>query len=133
MRRANRNTYMIFSQAKIATFSLVLTASIMLAASPVMAQTNIANLPIPRVGPPTVGGLMGLVKGVVQWVYILFFVLAVLFILIAAFRYLTAAGDPEKVKSAQNMLIYAVVAIVIAFLAVGFETIIGTFLTNPSA
>lgn len=105
----------------------ILTVSLSNVAS---AQT-IGGLPITRVGPQTVGGIVDLLKGVVRWVYIIFFIVAVLFILFAAFTYLTAGGNEEKVKSAKNSLIYAAVAIVIAFLAVGFETIIGTFLTTP--
>lgn len=88
---------------------------------------------IPRVGPGTVGGLVDLIRAIVRWIYIIFFVVAVAFVLIAAFRYLFAAGDPEKVKGARNMIIYAAVAFIIAFLAVGFEQIIGTFLMTPSA
>ena len=98
-----------------------------------LAQQTIANVPITSVGPKTVGGLLDLTRAVVKWVYILFFILAVLFILWAAFTYLMAAGDEDKVKKAKDRLIYAIVAIVVAFLAVGFETIIGTFLTAPNA
>ena len=42
---------------------------------------------------------------------------AVVFIVYAAYLYLTAAGDPEKVKSASNVIIYAVVAIGVALLS----------------
>jgi formate-dependent nitrite reductase membrane component NrfD len=53
-------------------------------------------------------------------------VLAIVFVLVAAFKYLTAAGDPEKVKSASHTLIYAAVAVVIAILAKGVPLIIGS-------
>ena len=88
---------------------------------------------IQRVGPGTVGGLVDLLRAIVRWTYIVFFILGIFFILIAAFTYLFARGDEAKVKTARNMLLYAAVAFIVAFLAVGFETIIGTFLTNPSA
>lgn len=95
----------------------------------VLAVANIDS--IPKVGPETVGGLVDVLRGVVRWVYIIFFVVAVLFILFAAFNYLTAAGDEDKVGKAKSGIIYAAIAIAIAFLAVGFETIIGTFLVTP--
>jgi len=80
----------------------------------------------------TVGGLFDIVKNVVGWIYILFFVIAVLFIIFAAFTYLTAGGDPSKTEQAKNQLIYAAVAIAVALLAVGFQQIISNFLVNPA-
>ena len=85
------------------------------------------------VGPTTVGGLVDVVRGVVRWVYIIFFILAVLFILFAAFTYLMAGGEPEAVNKAKTQLIYAAVAIAVALLAVGFEQIIQAFLTSPTS
>ena len=97
------------------------------------AQGTVANIPIQRVGPGTVGGIVDLARAIVRWVYIIFFIIAVLMILWAAFTYLMAGGDEAKVTEAKNRLIYAVVALAVAFLAVGFETIVGTFLQTPSA
>jgi len=97
---------------------------------------EVAN-PIPGISSPlannTVGGLMGIVKSIVTWIYTLFFILAVLFILFAAFTYLTAGGDETKVAKAKNQLIYAAVAIAVALLAVGFSTIIQNFFNSPTA
>ena len=39
-----------------------------------------------------------------------------------------ASGDPEGVTKARNEIIYAAVAIIVALLAVGFDTAIATFL-----
>jgi len=47
-----------------------------------------------------------------------------MFILYAAFIYLTAGGDPEKVKTASNQLIYAAVAIAVALVAQGIRFIV---------
>ena len=44
--------------------------------------------------------------------------------MVAAYKYLTAGGDPEKVKSASNILIYAAIAIVVALFARGLPTLI---------
>ena len=69
-------------------------------------------------------GLLDVVAGIVKWIYTIFFVVAVMFILFAAFNYLTAGGDAEKVKSSHNQLIYAAIAIAVALLAVGAQAII---------
>lgn len=118
-----------YTRAAVAVGSIAM----LLSAPLVFAQGTIANVPIQRVGPDTVGDLVDLLRAIVRWTYIVFFILGVFFILVAAFTYLFARGDEAKVKTARNMLLYAAVAFIVAFLAVGFETIIGTFLTNPSA
>lgn len=67
---------------------------------------------------------------VINWLFTFFLLLAIVFILYAAYRYLTAAGDPEKVKAAGNVLIYAVVAIVVAVLARGIPLIVSTLIAG---
>ncbi len=85
------------------------------------AQTVTA---IPPVGPTTVGDIVDFIKYFLRWVSIIFFIIAVLFIIFAAFTYLTAAGDPTKVASAKDKLIYAAVAIIIVVLATGVDIFI---------
>ena len=63
-------------------------------------------------------------KTIVQWTYTAFFIVAVLFILIAAFNFLTSQGDPQKIKSARSQILWACVAIAIALIAVGAAQII---------
>ena len=78
----------------------------------------------------SVDALVGLVANVVGWVYIIFFIIAVFFILLAAFNYLTAGDDAEQIKKARQMLIYAAIAIAIALLAVMANTIVKNFLNG---
>jgi len=107
----------------VSTLSLLLLGNV--------AVGQVANIPgVQPVGPTTVGGLVDVIRNVVKWVYIIFFVIAVLFILFAAFSYLTAGGDPEKVGKAKSQIIYAAVAIAVALLAVGFEVIVKNFLQS---
>ena len=72
--------------------------------------------------------LIDVIARIVGWIYIIFFIIAVMYILFAAFNYLTGANDPEKIKTGRNQIIYAAIAIVIALLAVGARTIIEDFL-----
>jgi len=78
--------------------------------------------------PSDTGGLLDVLGSVVKWVYTIFFIVAVLFIIFAAFNYLTGAETPDKIKSAHSQLIYAAIAIAVALLAVSFQLIIGNFL-----
>jgi hypothetical protein len=41
-------------------------------------------------------------------------IVAVIMIMVAGFRYITAAGDSSKITSAKNTLIYAIVGLVVA-------------------
>lgn len=72
--------------------------------------------------------LIDVIARIVGWIYIIFFIIAVMYILFAAFNYLTGVNDPEKIKTGRNQIIYAAIAIVIALLAVGARTIIEGFL-----
>lgn len=79
-------------------------------------------------GPQTVGGIFDKIRTVINYLAVLFFLIATVFIIFAAYKYLTAAGDPDKVKSARDMFIYAIVAIVIGALAWAIPAIIQNFL-----
>ncbi len=68
-------------------------------------------------GPDTGAELVGLIKTIANWFAAIFFIVAVIFIILAAFSYLGAGGDEEKIKSAKQKLVYAVVAIIVAALA----------------
>jgi uncharacterized RDD family membrane protein YckC len=60
--------------------------------------------------------------------FIILLVLAVLFIIMAAFSYMTSGGDEEKVAGAHKKVIYAVVAIAVAFLAQGVSFVVASLL-----
>ncbi len=62
-------------------------------------------------------GIFDFLGTIADWLLSLLLVLAVIMILVAAFKYLFAGGDDEKIKSAHKMLIYAAVSIAVALLA----------------
>jgi len=66
---------------------------------------------------------------VVQYIYTIFFIVAVIFIIVAAFNFLTAGGNPEKIKSSRSQITWALVAIAIALISVGAAQIIKAFVT----
>ena len=65
---------------------------------------------------------------IINWIFWLLIVLTIIFVLIAAFKYLTAGGDPEKVKSAGSTLLYAAIAVVVALIAKGLPLIVSSFI-----
>ena len=88
--------------------------------------------PTPTVEKQNIGQLFDILLGALSWVYAIFFVIAAFFILFAAFTYLTAKGDPEKVKGARDQIIYAVIAIVVALLAFSIDKIVAAFISGQN-
>lgn len=70
----------------------------------------------------TVINLLSLVVGLI----------AIIMIIIAGLRYITSAGEAEKIKSAKNTLIYAIVGLVIVALAQTIAHFVLTEAANPS-
>ena len=92
------------------------------------AQANIPGLNPPQTGITSINDVNTVIVRIVNWVMGIFFVAAVLFIFWAAYLYLTAAGDTEKVSKAHNQLIYSIVAIAVALLAGSMRYIVANLL-----
>ena len=88
---------------------------------PVTAPGNINNI-------NQITGQAGILCVVINWIFWILILLVIVFVLVAAFKYLTAGGDPEKVKAAGSTLLYAAVAVVVAVLAKGLPMIVSTFI-----
>ncbi|MEK7193193.1 MAG: hypothetical protein AAB652_00170 [Patescibacteria group bacterium] len=58
------------------------------------------------------------------YVFTIFIILSLIMTLWAAFLYLTAGGEPEKIKTAGRTLMYVAVAVAVALIARGFPRII---------
>jgi len=87
-------------------------------ASPVEASSHL-ELP-PEIIPPGPGSgseLIDIVEGVTNWVFIILLLTATVFIILAAFQYVTQGGDPNAVGEARRKLLYAVIAVVVGTLA----------------
>jgi Type IV secretion system pilin len=65
-------------------------------------------------GSPTVNSV---INNVINIISAFVGILAVIMIVFAGFRYVTAAGDSGKISSAKNTLIYAIVGLVVAGVA----------------
>lgn len=77
------------------------------------------------------GGLFGvrdLITTITDWMFVFLLVLSVLFIILAAYKYMFSGGNEEGVSAAHKMLIYAVVAIAVAFLAQGVSFVVASLL-----
>lgn len=98
--------------------SALVVASLVL---PVMAGA-VVEFPTPQ--PFGIEDVLAILTLLTGWIFSVFLIVAVIFILIAAFRYLLAGGDSTKVYEASKMVIYAAIAIAVAILAASVEFIV---------
>ena len=100
--------------------SLLITSLIpflALAQSPPSWQEPVANY----------SDIIGKLRLIAQWMLGILIVVAVIFFIYAAYLYLSAAGDEDKVKKAKDAIIYGVVALVVGLIAMGIPRIVATF------
>ncbi len=100
--------------------ALPVLASAQITQPPVTAPSSINNI-------GQITGSAGIICTIINWIFWLLIVLTIIFVLVAAFKYLTAAGDPEKVKAAGSTLLYAAIAVVVALIAKGLPLLVSTF------
>jgi len=81
-------------------------------------------------GPSTVNDVLVILNRIIDWMFTGLLVLATIFIILAAYKYLTASGNPEKVKEANRQILYAVVAIAVGLVARGVEFIVRQLITG---
>lgn len=92
---------------------------------PILAFAQVGITPVTPTENINVADLINSISG---WALGLLIALAGLFVIYAAYLYLTAAGDEEKVKQAKNVLIYAAVAIAVGLLSRALGFIVKTVL-----
>lgn len=65
-----------------------------------------------------------------NWLFYILVALGTIFVLVAAFQFLTAGGNPDAVTRARNTLTYALVGIGLGVLAKGLVAFVQTVLEN---
>jgi len=63
-----------------------------------------------------------LLNNIVNWIFVVVMVFAVIFIVLAGFQFITGGGEPQQVSQARNKLLYAAIGIMVAVLARGLVT-----------
>ena len=76
-----------------------------------LAQTQDLREQLPDAHIPTV------IETMTEIVFGVFLAFAAIMIIIAAFQFLTAGGDTTKITAAREKVLYAIIGIVVAFLA----------------
>ncbi len=68
--------------------------------------------------------IMGAIDNITDWLFYILTAIAIIFIIIAAFLFVTAAGSTEQIAKARNMVLYAIIGLVVALLARGIVALI---------
>ncbi len=64
--------------------------------------------------PPANLDVMVVLDRIVDWLFTILLVIAAISIIIAAYYFVTAAGNPETVSKARNFVLYALVGVAVA-------------------
>jgi len=75
-------------------------------------------------GPESFGGILGILDTITDWIFAIIMTVALIFLIMAAFQFVTGGGDPAKVSEARQKLMYAFIGIAIAFVSAGFIRVI---------
>lgn len=82
------------------------------------------------IGPSSISGWVQILVTIVRWFYYIIFIVAVLFILLAAFHFITSKGDAVTTAKAKQELLYAVIGIAVALLSYGVVTLVQNSLSS---
>ncbi len=63
-----------------------------------------------------------------DYLFTILLIVAVIFLIIAAFTFVTASGDPDKVGKARNFVLYALIGIAVAVAAKGLIALVQTIM-----
>ena len=61
---------------------------------------------------------------IVSPLFLVLVAISIIFIIFAAYTFVTSGGDPGKTETARATLIYAIIGIVVAFLALGLYNLL---------
>ncbi len=84
----------------------------------------------PPCSPTTAKGLLDILGKVFTVMLIFLVTIASFSLLYAAFLYVTSEGEQEKINTAKKIIIYAVIALIVAALALGAPRAIQAFITT---
>lgn len=99
---------------------------------PAFADTSAAPNILSGVSSP--GGLdKAIFCPIVDWMFWILISVSIIMVIYAAYIYLTAGDDTEKVHKATKTITYAAVAVAVAIIAKGFPDLIGSIFGGNSS
>lgn len=75
-------------------------------------------------GPQTGLDLLAILDVIVDWVFAIVMIFAIIFIVMAALQFIQGGGDPTAVGEARRKLLYAAIGIAVAVMAQGIPVVV---------
>jgi hypothetical protein len=72
--------------------------------------------------------LLNVINRVFDWVFVFIFALVGVMIVVGAFNIITAGGEPGKVTTGRNFILYALIGMVVAFFARAIPSIVAALI-----
>jgi len=115
----------LFGSLLLIAFGILLVASVLPAH--VIAQSPPPSFPLKDL---KFNQVLTILNTLVTWIFTIFLITAVIFVIIAAFHFLVSGTNPQGVKKATHMLVYAAIAIAVALLSVGTRSLVEQLVTG---
>lgn len=92
----------------------------------VTAGTVLAQAPAPpKVTNPVQGSFQTVLVNIINGLLVFAAAVAILFLIVGGFRYVTSTGNAEQVEAAKKTVLYAIIGLIIIFIAfVGVQIIL---------
>ena len=68
--------------------------------------------------------LLQTLYNITDWIFVILIALSVVFVIIGAMNLLMSAGDPSKISSGRNYIMYAAIGLIVGFLAKAIPAIV---------
>lgn len=72
---------------------------------------------------PTIN-IMDVLPRIADWIFSILLIVAVIFLILGAYNFVTSAGDAEKVTAGKQMIMWALVGVAVALLARGLVALV---------
>ena len=79
-------------------------------------------------GPTSGFEVLLLIQNLTNWLFVGFMLLAVIFIILAAWQFISAGGDPTAITKARSKLLWAGIAIVVAVVSRAVPVVVQSIL-----
>ena len=76
----------------------------------------------PDVLPPS--DVLATLDNLTNWLFSILLIIAAIAIIVAGYFFVTAAGDPDKTKTARNFVLYALIGVLVGVVAKGLVVLV---------
>lgn len=103
--------------------SLIVIASALVLPTIALAQTGSVA---------TLGNydVMTVLDNIVNWLFAILLVVAVVYLILAGYFFVTSQGEPDKMSKARNMVLYALIGVLVAFVSKGLVDLVRQIVTS---